>query len=160
MSEQSEISKFSGRYKFLSNFYAVNLYFEGLIYPSVEHAYQAAKARYEPDKERIRDLSTPGEAKRAGRVIFLRPDWEEIKLTVMETLVRSKFRRKTLRDKLLATGDTELIEGNWWGDKFWGVCNGVGQNHLGKILMKVRKELCIHYNTYKGDNAFWGDKAL
>jgi predicted NAD-dependent protein-ADP-ribosyltransferase YbiA (DUF1768 family) len=76
-----------------------------------------------------------------GRSVKLRPDWESIKLDVMETAVRIKFTDPELAAKLIATGDEELIEGNWWNDTFWGVCNGVGENHLGKILMKVRADI-------------------
>lgn len=71
----------------------------------------------------------------------LRPDWEYIRVDVMTELVRKKFSQEPLRSQLIATGDAELIEGNWWNDTFWGVCNGVGENNLGKILMKVRDEI-------------------
>lgn len=83
---------------------------------------------------------TAGQAKRRGYRVKLRDDWELVKLGIMEDLVRQKFNEKTLGDMLLATGDAELVEGNDWGDKFWGVCDGEGQNMLGKILMKVRSE--------------------
>jgi ribA/ribD-fused uncharacterized protein len=72
----------------------------------------------------------------------MRPDWEQVKILIMTSLVRDKFtRHQDLKEQLLATGDAELIEGNWWGDTFWGVCKGKGENHLGKVLMKVREEL-------------------
>ena len=84
--------------------------------------------------------STPGEAKRMGRQVTLRKDWEDVKISVMEKGLRMKFAIPELRDKLLATGEEELVEGNWWGDTCWGVCKGVGANNLGKLLMKIREE--------------------
>ena len=84
---------------------------------------------------------TPGQAKRAGNKLVLRPDWEQIKIIVMTDLCRIKFQDPHMRKLLLDTGDAELIEGNWWNDTFWGVCNGIGQNHLGKILMAIRNLL-------------------
>jgi len=127
---------------YLSNFYPCSIVLDGIGFPSVEHAFQAAKTRDWNIREKISVLRTPGEAKRFGRVIELRPDWEEAKLEVMESLVRYKFSNDWyLAERLLKTGDAELIEGNWWGDTFWGVCMGKGENNLGKILMKVRGEL-------------------
>ena len=113
-----------------------------MTYPSVEHAYQSAKTLDKSERKRIAALPTPADAKRAGRALKLRDDWEQVKFDVMETCVRSKFTTHgDLRAKLLATGDAELIEGNDWGDTIWGQVNGVGENRLGKILMKVRAEL-------------------
>lgn len=83
---------------------------------------------------------TPKKAKQRGRQVVLIPDWEDEKLEIMFDLVRMKFEDRELRERLLATGDEELIEGNWWGDTFWGVCKGEGKNALGKILMTVREE--------------------
>ncbi|MGH7133744.1 MAG: NADAR family protein, partial [Phycisphaerales bacterium] len=110
--------------------------------PTVEHAYQAAKTLDPAERRRIAALPTPAEAKAAGRKLQMRADWEAVKFTVMETCVREKFTRHTdLREKLLATGDAELQEGNTWGDRVWGVYQGKGDNRLGKILMLVRWEL-------------------
>jgi ribA/ribD-fused uncharacterized protein len=89
----------------------------------------------------IRSALTPGKAKRLGRKVTLRANWELIKIDVMLDLVRQKFQDPDLAWMLINTGDAELIEGNHWGDKFWGVCNGEGENHLGKILMQVRDEI-------------------
>lgn len=131
-----KIDKFSGRYAFLSNFYVER---DGL---TLEHRYQAAKTRSTEEKAWVMDSPTPGIAKYRGRKVHMQADWDAIKLEVMELLVRSKFENDPgLARKLLETGDAELIEGNTWGDTFWGVCNGRGQNHLGKILMKVREGL-------------------
>jgi ribA/ribD-fused uncharacterized protein len=74
--------------------------------------------------------------------VKLRSDWTEIRLEIMEKIVRAKFwQNPHLARKLVATGDQKLVEGNRWNDTFWGVCRGVGENHLGKILMRVREEL-------------------
>jgi ribA/ribD-fused uncharacterized protein len=135
------IDSFEGKYRFLSNFYAQPVTFEGILYPSVEHAYQAAKTMDLQERAYIATL-TAGKAKRAGRKLVLRSDWEAVKLTIMEQLVLDKFSNSEhLWRLLMATGNDQLVEGNWWGDTYWGVCRGIGQNHLGKILMKVRTAL-------------------
>jgi ribA/ribD-fused uncharacterized protein len=134
------IKELSGEYRFLSNFWSCFIEYEGLLYPSVENAYQAAKCANELDKDYFLTCKA-SDAKRRGRIVKMRPDWEEAKLGVMLQLVRQKFQQEPLRTMLLATGDQEIQEGNWWGDLFWGTVNGVGENHLGKILMKVREEL-------------------
>lgn len=136
------ITAFRGPHRFLSNFWPVTICYEGVSYPSVEHAYQAAKASSRADRMSISLLPTAGDAKRAGRRVAIRPDWEKIKHAVMLELLRAKFAHKTLRAQLLATGDTDLIEGNTWGDRHWGQCPlGTGENWLGRLLMRVRDEL-------------------
>lgn len=86
--------------------------------------------------------ATPGGAKRLGRMVPMRPEWEEVKLAVMEDLIRQKFRPGfRLAALLLRTKDAHIEEGNTWGDRFWGVCGGVGANNLGLILMRVRQDL-------------------
>lgn len=135
-----KIDSFQGAYRFLSNFWPAKVVLDGAEYSSVEHAYVAAKTTNKTARNDIADM-TPGQAKRYGRTLKLRPDWEKIKLTVMEDLVRQKFKHPNLARLLQATDDAELVEGNTWGDTFWGVCKGQGQNHLGKILMRVRSEL-------------------
>lgn len=139
---ETSISSFQGEYRFLSNFYPATVNYQGIAYPTVEHAYQSAKTLDMNERRRIASLATPSEAKRAGRALKLRSDWEAVKLDVMEDCVRAKFSQSAdLRQRLLATGAAELIEGNSWGDQFWGVCDGKGENHLGRILMKVRSNL-------------------
>ncbi len=136
------IEEFRGEYRWLSNFHLVNIHYQGIDYPSTEHAYQAAKTLELEDKIYIsHSVKTPGEAKKIGMTLDLREDWDEIKLKVMEDITRLKFKNPELRQKLLDTGDQELVEGNTWNDVFWGVCRGVGQNHLGKILMRIRSEI-------------------
>jgi N-glycosidase YbiA len=132
------INSFSGEYRFLSNFYPSPVEYEGVTYASVEHAYQAAKTLDPSERACFAENITAGLAKRLGRSVSIRPDWEEIKIDVMYDLVGKKFQNQDLKTRLLETGSRELVEGNYWGDTFWGVCRGVGKNHLGKILMMVR----------------------
>lgn len=144
------ITAFRGEHRFLSNFYPAEVRMSGMEYPTVEHAFQAAKTTDPNLRWKVRAAGTPGEAKRIGKELALRLDWEEIKLDVMLSLVRYKFtHHPELAEKLLATGNANLVEGNDWGDDFWGACKKgfhgqaplEGQNHLGLILMKVRDEL-------------------
>lgn len=137
-----DILEFREAHEFLSNFWPVAIRFEGQTYPTVEHAFQAAKTDDEEERARIRGARDPGKAKRLGRAVRLRRDWEKVKLGIMESLLREKFTaHPDLRELLLATGERRLVEGNTWGDAFWGVCRGRGKNHLGKLLMRVRDDL-------------------
>lgn len=134
------ITSFKNEYSFLSNFYPSPIFYEGNKYPSVENAYQASKCKYPLDKVKFFSC-TSTKAKQYGKKLKIRDDWDSIKLTVMEELVRLKFQIPLFKELLLNTRFESLIEGNWWGDTFWGVCKGVGENHLGRIIMKVRTEL-------------------
>ena len=136
------IDKFNEQYDFLSNFYPCKITVGDLTFNSVEAAFQASKTSDVNVRRQFVDL-TPSEAKRLGRRVDLRDDWEDVKVDVMESLLRQKFSDKNpgLKEKLLTTGDDDLVEGNWWNDRFWGVCRGVGENNLGKLLMKIRGEL-------------------
>lgn len=138
------IREFQGDWRFLSNFWPCKVKFEGMTFPSAEHAYQAAKTVDVAIRCAIAKLGTPGQAKRFWRGATL-PHWDDSrKLAVMRRVVEAKFRdNPSLAKALVATGDTPLQEGNRWGDMFWGVDlrNGIGRNELGKILMDVRKEL-------------------
>lgn len=136
------IDSFSGYCRFLSNFFECNITDAGLTFPSAEHLYQAWKSKNIHHAKAIQNAPTPGAAKRIGRSITIREDWEDIKLTVMYRVVTLKFSQNAhLRDLLLATDDMLLIEGNNWGDKFWGTVNREGENHLGRILMEVRQNI-------------------
>lgn len=135
------IDKFDGDYAFLSNFYYSPFMFQGRQYPTVEHFFQAHKAKTYEDFISVLVEPTPKGAKQVGRKIKMREDWETVKDTIMLEGLRAKFSIKGLREKLLATGDEELIEGNHWHDTYWGVCNGIGKNKLGKMLMQVREEI-------------------
>lgn len=133
------IEEFQDKYRWLSNFWPCELRYEGIEYPSAEHAFQAAKTTNPLARQSVANCSTAYKAKRAGKHLILRPNWDEIKLATMEEVVMAKFLcNDHLRDRLLATGEQQLIEGNLWKDTYWGVCNGFGENHLGIILMTVR----------------------
>jgi ribA/ribD-fused uncharacterized protein len=135
------IDRFNDSNRFLSNFYPSTIFYEGLRYPSVEHAYQSLKSSIPEEREKIRNAISAGQAKKIGKTVTLREDWEQIKVPLMKDLLRLKFDNPFLRYKLLATGNSILIEGNTWNDVFWGVCRGNGLNMLGKLLMEVREEL-------------------
>lgn len=149
--ERPEISSFSGEYRFLSNFAPSPVTLDGdagpLNYPSVEHAYQAAKTLDLPTRVRFQTLRTAGLAKRAGRSLLLRPDWEEVKVGIMRDLLTQKFRWRPLMDQLLATKGYYLREGNTWNDRYWGCVwnpgteRWEGENHLGLLLMELRDKL-------------------
>lgn len=138
-----DIKEFIGEYSFLSNFWPVEVWYEGLKYLSSEAAFQAAKTS---DLGKRKEFITmkPGESKRAGRFVELREDWDYIKRKVMYDIVKYKFSKNNeLKNKLLSTFDADLEEGNTWNDTFWGVCNGIGSNVLGFTLMLVRAELRV-----------------
>lgn len=143
MSNLPPILGFRGIYEFMSNFHESRIWWKGKWWPTVEHAYQAAKNKGRNYRRNVRNAPTPGEAKKLGnnRSIKLRLDWEAVKIRIMLKLVRKKFKIPDLRAQLLLTGDAYLEETNWWNDRFWGVCKGEGQNWLGKILMIVRAEI-------------------
>lgn len=135
------IAEFQGAYRFLSNFFPSQE-----VPPTLEHRFQAEKTLDLAWINRILGATTPGAAKRLGRKAPLRKDWDQIKDQIMLDLVRKKFKQPDLRRLLLMTGTEELVEGNDWGDMYWGVvysgtAGGRGHNKLGKILMQVRNEV-------------------
>ena len=136
------IGPFTGEHRFLSNFWACRVMLDGVMYPSVEHAYQAAKTDDIVARARICAAVSPGGAKHAGKSVHMRVGWEQAKMTVMARLLNEKFQDPKLRGKLLATRPRPLIELNYWGDRFWGVCRGQGENWLGKLLMFLRDGEC------------------
>ena len=133
------IDSFTGQHEFLSNFYPSTIQDSGIIYRTVEHAYQAMKSLSLEERKKIADCATPGRAKRKGRKIKIRPGWNKSRVDIMLGLLEKKFRDPVLKKQLLDTGDDELIEGNSWGDVYWGVCKGKGENMLGKLLMALRE---------------------
>lgn len=136
-----KIDSFRGEYFFLSNFYEAPVTYDGLTYQSNEAAFQAQKCTDPKERELFTTLN-PSEAKRAGRSVQLRKDWEQIKVSVMADIVKAKFEQNSdLAQKLLATGDAYLEEGNDWGDRIWGTVNGQGANCLGNILMDTREQM-------------------
>lgn len=138
---QPTVAEFQGEYRWLSNFWYVNVQYEGVTYPSVEHAYQAAKT--DPAWRAPFRGGSPGQAKRHGRQIPIRSGWDDSeKVSVMRGLIAQKFAPGTeLAQKLVSTGQSLLIEGNRWGDTFWGQCRGQGQNWLGRLIMEQRSAL-------------------
>ena len=138
---EKAIRQFRGDFFFLSNFYNCPVAYKQLTYTNNEAAFQAQKCVSDTERIQFTKLS-PSEAKRLGRRVSLRKDWEDVKVSIMEEVVRAKFTQNAeLADKLLATGDAHLEEGNTWGDKVWGTVNGIGANQLGIILMKIRDEI-------------------
>jgi len=137
------IDSFRGTYRFLSNMSAYKVFYLGDTYYSAEAAYQGSKAVTDLQRMKMVRVKRPDYARRMGRSMKqIREDWDKIKLRVMYEIVKAKFsQNEKLQAKLLATRDRVLIEGNDWGDTFWGMTDGEGENHLGKILMRVRAEL-------------------
>ena len=157
------IDHFAYEFDWLSNFYSVEVYLDGVKYASVEHAYQAAKT-LDPKKREIFTVEfnpnlTAGQAKRIGQNLDLREDWLKVKVPVMRDLLVQKFAHPKLNERLLGTGGAYLEEGNNWHDVFWGVCHHklegktckepahrpFGGNHLGYLLMGIR----THYETFR-----------
>lgn len=155
--QTAPINGFGGQYRFLSNFFdrfftiqaapgSPAAHLSGLVVPTAEHAFQAAKTFGSSDVLSMTQASSPGRAKQLGRRVPLRPDWEDVKDRVMEDILRSKFSDPELGEWLVATGDAELVETNHWHDTVWGVCGCsrhrlTGSNRLGRALMKIRAEL-------------------
>lgn len=138
---KDKIDSFKDEYSFLSNFYEAPVEYDGLLYTSSEAAFQAQKCCTKEERKQFQNLN-PSASKKMGRKVRMRPNWDNMKTDVMLEIVRNKFSQNPdLKEKLLATGSAYLEEGNWWGDKIWGVCNGEGENRLGRILMQVRDEL-------------------
>lgn len=135
------IDSFELEYHFLSNFYPCFVTYKGITYQSSEAAFHAQKTLDVYEQVKF-TLMSPSQSKKAGRALQLRSDWEDVKYQIMYDIVLQKFvQNEWIQQKLLATEDAKLIEGNWWGDTYWGVHKGVGQNNLGKILMDVRDYL-------------------
>jgi ribA/ribD-fused uncharacterized protein len=162
------ISEFQGSYRFLSNFYDQPVfyqhpYMQGAIWwPTAEHAFQASKTQLPSEVKSVLQASTPGEAKRLGRRLTLRDDWEQMRKRVMFSVLVSKFapaaymQDGSLGAQLVATVGQTLVEGNAWNDRYWGACTAAwspdgiplwtpdsgrelwGHNYLGRLLMAVR----------------------
>lgn len=146
--DDGAITLFQGPHGFLSNYSAAKVTLDGVTYPTVEHAFQAAKSLAPEQRERIRLKKNPAWARQTGKSksFPVRDGWSGMKIGVMLGLLRQKFSEPKRASQLLATGGRELIEGNWWGDTFWGMCQDaegrwVGENRLGRLLMQVRGEL-------------------
>lgn len=144
------IDRFDGEYRWLSNFYPARIEWMGREWPSLEHAYVATKCEHYEDVETIAELETAGKVKRFGRKLAkegrIRGDWAGMRLDTMRGLLARKFQIPELREKLLATGDDTIVEGNNWHDNFYGsclcdTCGNKGENYLGKLLMALRTKL-------------------
>ena len=138
-----DITRFAGEYRWLSNFWPAPIPYGNITFPTSEHAYQAFKSQDPEVWKIVAALPTPGMAKRYGSKIVLHPDWDSFKVETMRRILVIKFQNPELKAKLIATGDAQLVEGNTWGDLFWGVDTtmGVGSNQLGKLLMGIRDGL-------------------
>lgn len=135
------IDRFTGKYSFLSNFFPTTIEYDGVKYRTLEHAYQAAKHPATSNvREKIHQARGPAGAKLISRN-YRKRDSSFNKMGVMEQLLRQKFNKPGMREALVETHPHEIIEGNNWGDIYWGVCDGVGQNRLGQLLMSIRAEL-------------------
>jgi ribA/ribD-fused uncharacterized protein len=144
-----KIEEFKGEYGFLSNFHPYEMEWMKRTWKCSESIYQAMKDLHS-DLDWFCTLDA-NQAKQAGKKVQLRHDWDDVKLPLMEDILRVKFSYWDLKAMLLFTGKAELIEGNWWGDRYWGVCKGTGENHLGKLLMKLRDEVILNTpNAYAG----------
>jgi len=143
------IDRFVDDYAFLSNFYQCFITYKGITYSSAEAAFQAQKTLDVSEQVKFITM-TPSEAKKFGRKVKLRDDWENVKYQIMYDIVLTKFTQNDhLKKLLLETGDAELVEGNWWNDTYWGRCRGIGKNNLGKILTGVRSYIrSIQYAMY------------
>ena len=143
-----KIVSFTGAFKFLSNFYLCEMEYEGIVYPSSEHAYVAAKTTDIIQKYAIAEIDNPGEVKRLGRKLKIRSDWEVVKQPIMRSIVEAKFdQNPELMEMLKMTRPHELVEGNSWGDTYWGQSPvGKGKNELGKILMSIRDDISRLYS--------------
>lgn len=140
---KNSVMTFRGKYDFLSNMYSATFEWDGRTYRNSEAAFQSAKSLDPSVRDEFSEMAGVV-AKREGKKVNLRGDWENVKDDIMEEVVRAKFSQNPdLLQRLVDTGDMELIEGNRWHDKYWGVdlMSGVGENHLGIILMKIRSEL-------------------
>lgn len=133
------IPEFSPPWECFSNFHPSVLIISGKIYPTVEHAYQASKALSEAEHEWVRTALDARTAKKRGRRVQLRPNFDNMRIPLMRLFVTMKFTMYTdYRQTLIGSGNAIIQEGNWWNDTFWGICRGVGENHLGLLLMEVR----------------------
>jgi hypothetical protein len=149
-----DITSFTGVNRFLSNFYSVNISYMGVIWPTVEHAFQASKSLDTSIQETIRLAENPTKAKQLGSprgIVVLRSDWDHVRDQIMYEIVKAKFDQSDdLKLKLLMTKDKTLVEGNFWHDNYWGDCfcknpkfkcqDTQGLNKLGLILTRIRQE--------------------
>lgn len=138
--------QFRGKYWFLSNFYPVDVELDGVTYHTAEAAFQAQKCVDPAIRRQFAECKSAKEAKRLGRQMTLRKDWDDIKVSEMRRVIDAKFSNLELAMMLAAVGG-EIVEDNHWHDTFWGRCDGIGENWLGRILMDKRAEILAHMDT-------------
>lgn len=142
-----QIFAFRGKYAFLSNFYHAPILYQNHRYANNEAAFQAQKTIFVREQQQFyfAYLTNPAEAKRLGSKVTLRPDWNQVKMRYMYEICFAKFsQHPDLMQALLETGNAPLVEGNTWGDRYWGCVDGFGENHLGIILMDIREKLRLN----------------
>ena len=145
--DKHAITEFRDEFFFLSNFYLCDITFDGINYKNAEAAFQAQKCEDTKEKFKFTELA-PGDAKRLGKTVKLRKDWNDVRIDIMRKVVKAKFDQNMgIKEKLIATDNRCLIEVNVWKDKFWGVSCGSGKNMLGRILMDLRKEYLTEAKT-------------
>ena len=145
---QGNVTHFRNTHAFLSNFHPCPVVLDGVTYPSVEHAYVAAKTTNPSERAHIATLATPAAAKKAGRSLRPRDNWSEIRVGIMRDLLQQKFAQEPFKALLLSTGKAAIVEGNDWHDIFWGRCNcpthrGMGENILGKLIEEIRASIRV-----------------
>lgn len=132
------INRFINEYAFLGNFFPSTLSYNNMLWPTVEHAYQASKTNDIKQRLLINKCKSPYDAKKLGQCIILIDNWQINKIRIMQEIIHEKFKNPILQTLLLQTNDEELINVNFYNDIFWGIYNNLGENHLGKILMNER----------------------
>ena len=135
------VDDFHGQHAFLGNFFPAKVEVDGLVYANAEAAYQASKCAAPAQRRRFAELTSPTAARRLGAQVTTDADWPARRVDAMARVLRAKFANPDLRDQLLATGNARLVFINAWGDAFWGVCDGAGENHLGRLLEQLRAQL-------------------
>jgi len=144
---QKSVRQFNNEYEKFSNFYPCTVFFEGRNYPTIEHAFQAAKSKSWKFRKNVSEVPVdkPGYTKKLGRTVPLRKDWEMVKISIMRRLLIQKFSLDEFKTLLTSTDDADIVEGNYWHDNYWGNCYCAkckdieGKNQLGKLLMKIRE---------------------
>lgn len=142
MTDDAAIRGFADDWAFLSNLYPSPVEWRDMLFPSVENAFQAAKTDDRTAWQTLTTLS-PADSASFGRMVALRPQWDDEKLAVMAGLLALKYEIPALRRRLVATGSRPLLNVNWWGDRFWGQVGHDGANHLGRLLMDLRQRIAV-----------------
>lgn len=145
------IKEFRNEYAWLSNFTPVKIIIQGIEFNSVEHAYMSRKSDDEGWVEFCANTKSAAEVKKASHKIKLKEGWNKIKFDIMYQYLEQKFNQEPFKTKLIETGNTHIMEGNWWNDTYWGVClkKNAGENTLGKLIMFIRQDLINgHYKNY------------